>query len=274
MYMDFMKKRIIRIFPLYLLILTLTILYYCIYSPEIISGINIVLNASLLHIFFNGNRYLVFASWSLSAEMVMYILYPFFIKIYTNLPDKSLCLITIFSLISLYIISKIQPIYLLHGVKIQKIDWISPWYGVTAVIRCFANYIIGLGLFRMFEKKIKIKNNVILILTLSCLTSLIKREYYVITIFLSIFLIYGLTEKNTFSRFCASKIIYFLGKISYSIYLWHLLVFYSMGQYFKPLSLTDYVEFYLTCLAITILLSYITYELIEYKLSIYLRNFK
>lgn len=79
------------------------------------------------------------------------------------------------------------------------------------------------------------------------------------------FLIKSLLENNILSRLMSNKIIYYLGEISYSIYLNHILVL-VFFQKVNPFNLkTNSILFLAICLIFTIILSIATYELVEKK---------
>lgn len=78
-------------------------------------------------------------------------------------------------------------------------------------------------------------------------------------------LIKAITQKSAFSRFLSGKVITWLGRISYSIYLWHSLVFILLGRFLiqiKGAPMSVFIVFVLVSIA-TIFLSHFSYKYLE-----------
>lgn len=93
----FYKRRFTRIFPVYWLAFTWTIMVVVFLNHASPRGLNIALHFLGLQSLYPGHVLdLNFPTWSISVELIFYILFPFFLKWMMKLPLKKLMLITFF----------------------------------------------------------------------------------------------------------------------------------------------------------------------------------
>jgi peptidoglycan/LPS O-acetylase OafA/YrhL len=81
----------------------------------------------------------------------------------------------------------------------------------------------------------------------------------------AILLLHVITQPTLISKFLSGKIITWLGRISYSVYLWHSLVIFSLGSFFikLPFSNVNVVVAFICISLCTIMVSYISYTFLE-----------
>lgn len=81
----------------------------------------------------------------------------------------------------------------------------------------------------------------------------------------AILLLHVITQPTLISKFLSGKIITWLGRISYSVYLWHSLVIYFLGWFFikLPFSNLNVVIAFIGISLFTIVLSYFSYTFLE-----------
>ncbi|MEO7117260.1 MAG: acyltransferase [Caldimonas sp.] len=81
----------------------------------------------------------------------------------------------------------------------------------------------------------------------------------------AILLLHVITQRTLISEFLSGKIITWLGRISYSVYLWHSLVIYFLGNFFikLPFSNLNVVVAFIGISLATIIVSYISYTFLE-----------
>jgi len=257
----FYVRRIKRIFPILLLVIFSFLIFYIILSP--LSGnTNFVLGSAasslvgLSNLYFISNDINYFLldginpllhTWSLGIEEQFYLIYPIFIvftyKIFKKDNEKIFNCIFLFSTTSLLIY------YLNEGV-------IGSFYSPLSRF-----WELGLGCLAFFYPSIK-KNKkhifnfiLFLILTYTVLNfqneKIIQNSNLLATL-ISFILIVNLRRVKNAKFFLIIQKTYlpYLGKLSYSLYLWHLPVLYFCEIYFTGINL--YIIFFSTSLSLSV----------------------
>ena len=257
----FYVRRIKRIFPILLLVIFSFITFYIILSP--LSGnTNFILGSAVSSLVGLSNLYFInndinyflleginplLHTWSLGIEEQFYLIYPIFIiftyKIFKKNTEKIFSSIFLFSLASLLIY------YFNEGV-------IGGFY--SPISRFWE---LGLGCLAFFYPSItKNKKNIFnffLIVILIYIVSNFQNEKIIqnsnlLATLTSFILIVNLRRVNNAKFFLVVQKTYlpYLGKLSYSLYLWHLPVLYFCEIYLSGDNL--YIIFFATSLSLSV----------------------
>ncbi|WP_165312829.1 acyltransferase family protein [Vibrio ziniensis] len=275
-YISFIQARIARIYPLHLATLIffslwILTLYTLIDNYKISERNNIetyIYNLFLIHAWGVWNDVTWnYPSWSISAELFAYLLFPI-----------------ILSLVGFFLKNSLIPLALVCVVSIEARSWIDFDIGQGAAIyRCISEFtlgIIGYFIYTNNKKTIEIlENNIfqfLLLASIILLSFTSIRDSIIIALFLPLILSLS-NDKGFLSKILNIKPLYYLGLISYSIYLTHALVMMVYRDfriyYFKTSgSLGFEVEVFILIMLIstTIFLSWFTYIYIEKKMRVYL----
>lgn len=254
-YLEFMKNRFSRVYPLYFVCLVFAIGFFA----KTNHPFNILKHILLLQIPFSTDAILA-PAWSLSVEWWIYLFFPFIFRIIFKSNNAIKFLLIVLSIVILFYIGSREKNFL-HGGDLDI------YFGITPLFRGICDYVIGVIIF-FVPQRVKLKNqNMICLIILFLIAILLCIPHTdVVLIELFAMLILTLSKENEFilSRIFNNKLVYFLGLISYSMYLTHIFVM----DYFKSEFSNQY--FYLSCiiqLAIIVAISYMTYRLIEKNVS-------
>ncbi|SEG69484.1 acyltransferase family protein [Sphingobacterium lactis] len=270
-YLDFIRKRIVRIVPplivVSLFILLISIFFF--FENQLIENIKQIIASltftSNFYYYFNQDyfattaQYNIFLhSWSLSVEWQFYLLFPVFIIILkTIFKDNARQLL--FSYLGITIISFLLCIYASNGYKTINF-YMFP-------TRAWEMLLGGILIF--FEKEsgkipVVLKNFLFLISTAILITSIMylneETTWPSIYTVIPTFATAGIIFLNVEPKFLKNKIIQYCGNISYSLYLWHWPIFVLIHSY----NLTD-TNYKIIGLLVSIIFAILSYEFIERK---------
>lgn len=230
-YKKFLTKRLARIYPLYFVVLSVTLALYIAVPARIPEGTSA---PNFLQAFENYfliqawglNKSFVAQSWSISTEFGAYLLFP--VLIYAALSQSIKRTLIIAVLVPIGII--ILPFIFQITTKEMSLDI---WQGNTLgpICRCVLEFTIGLLCYRFFQIKrtTSFLNKEWLGLTLAAIISallFVKNSDIAIVLILPFFILSLTSDKTVLARFFGNRLIHWLGLISYSVYLVHNLVFY------------------------------------------------
>jgi len=274
-YKTFMYKRFCRIFPLYIVA---TLLYFFLFHYGEFESL--LVNLTLLQgIFSFSNNSLISPGWSLTNEWVIYFFFPLGFYLIWKIRHKALILI-LASIIIFIVISIFRSDFLNWGnyYSLQKIHGFYPVIlftrGPSSFLRTIAAYLLGIFAYLSFEG-IKKRAVFLKYLAIPLFVLLFFKETDILIILSMPFFIVYITERNVINRFLSSKVVYFLGLISYSLYVNHFLFIDTYDKISKSLGLN--VNNYLIISACyvatgTLIFSTITYYTIEKPALKYLKN--
>ena len=233
-FFSFLLRRSIRIDPP----------YWCIIALSFILGVVpislLTFNSALLHVFYlvpfvkNANWYSgVF--WTLSIEFQFYLLlgifFPFLMRIKANFAILILLVVNI-----ICVLSKITY----RGIIIDQMT-------------CF---VMGFIAFMTYVKRITLTRGVLLLLVLCAYVMVaVSIKSGAVPLLTAVFILFYKYQKKI-------QPLYFIGNISYSLYLIHLPASFLFVKYFGVFIHSKLLLFIL-CLLVSILAAYIFYLLVE-----------
>jgi peptidoglycan/LPS O-acetylase OafA/YrhL len=270
-YLNFVRKRFVRIYPSYLIILLFGFLVF----DHAHRVPNFVISLTLLNLAL-GLSFIMPHLWSLSAEWITYLYYPFLIKIskYGSSYQWNY-LIFILGIIVLYLVGAI------HSREVFPEFMLGLYNGPSALLRCLGDYLLGISAYGIFSKSkfdFLVKNSVTWLFAGGILCSLLFAKMDLLTVSLFVPFILSLArDNNSLAIFMGSKVIYFLGEISYPLYLINSII----AAYLFPLQhsfsnhITSFNEtciFFLMFIFTSITVSYLFTILIERPIIICLNK--
>jgi peptidoglycan/LPS O-acetylase OafA/YrhL len=277
----FIYKRFIRLYPL-LLFSTLIFLFSKVFfnsffqnhinSPESISSL-IYKTIDTLFLtnstpFFGNSHGMNGPSWSISSEMISYLIFG--IIIYISKPKYRLWIFGFIIILS----GLLQVIF-----KDLDLDF--------SFLRGTLSFSLGVLLYKINLIKLNVSNYFELMIPLIVLYFMYfinsdssQNIFYRIVIinlvfFFSIFIL--LKTNGIISIILEKTFFQFLGRISYSIYLNHLIVITLFSRFIFSLikidqSILNQLFVFITCIVITLLYSNLTYTQIELRAGSFLKN--
>lgn len=267
----FWLKRIIRIFPLFFIVTTLSVL------PGVIEGVYkgwklYLFNISLLFGFFSPRDYIATGAWSIGNEMVYYLFTPFIILIY-NFKKKR-----IFGNLVSLIVLLIGIVFSFHILDDSK-TMIALWRTYVNPFNNMYFFVFGIFLYYNF-RNIKIDENINLLILFSTILAFIfipvsDVEAGLITgwsrLFLSLLSIIIVFNFYKMDIKLPKAITYPLekfGMATYGVYLLHPLVNNYLYLFDGDVYLDKIGVFIFVCV-FTIILSILSYYYFEVKISKY-----
>lgn len=278
----FYLKRIRRLFPaLFFLILFSYFIVYFYFLPEDIENFQ---NSVIYTIFFISNIFFwkdtnyfsnetslkpLSHTWSLGIEEQFYIIFPFLIYLLVKNFKKNLKFILIAIAIASFFYSASEKFYHIpidcfteDCIRITNFYWLHSrlWEFLIGVT-------INLFDFKFFKKDIlNIAGGFLIIISFSGFFKLFNHPGYVtlLPVFGTFLVIVNAHEKNFINKFLESKFIVFIGKISYSLYLFHFPIFaFSNYYYFEVIILKSYNIIFFVLIIISIFISFLMWKYIE-----------
>lgn len=254
---EFIIKRVIRLYPVYIVSVTITFLSVRIYSltEREVTLFEAIINLSMFQAYLPSIRHVDGAYWSLSVELSFYLLCA--IIIYFKKVNK-------FSMLSLFWL--ILSFVILYFNDNRYINFI----GTKLFIYHYSHlFIIGIMFYKIYMEK---KVEYYLIIILALLYELLLNGFEEVLIVGFFVLVFTLLINNSLI-FLNIKILRFFGTISYALYLIHQNMGYIILHYLENKGLVN-ETFILIPISVSIFLAIILTYLVEKPFQKYLRNLK
>jgi peptidoglycan/LPS O-acetylase OafA/YrhL len=268
-YSAFIRKRVARIVPVYILgvILMIAFASYNLNVNNIALAkdfiTDILLNLGLLQAYFPGHAISVNSpGWSLSVEMFFYLLFPYLLLLYR----KNARLFFIFAL-CFYLLSQVSHLWLLetyhpeYETKLHEFIYYFPLNHLNE----FVLGMVGYYIMQQYPNIVKYSQPLVLFiviclalvyLPLSKHNGLLSPLFVLFTVGLS-------TSTNTILN---NKVLVYLGEISYSVYILQMPVYLILLEINKHTLHLDDNKFFYTAIAILQLTSSFCYRFVEQPL--------
>jgi peptidoglycan/LPS O-acetylase OafA/YrhL len=197
-------------------------------------------------------------SWSLSAEFLAYLTFPF-ITVFIIKAPKTLSIIGLllvyFTLVFMYYLFNATSI----GNFIASLGW----------IRCLAGFYFGMSVYFILQLNTASRFLIALIgcvfVSLSIYFEL--PNYYYINVLFALFLLLTIEYKKFFELLLDNKLLHFLGDISYSLYMTHYLIRDLMVMLFLANDEKASWGWLIGYIILTIIVSIQTYKIIEIQMK-------
>ena len=295
---DFYIRRFLRIWPIYYLVLLFVYLAVPYLLPEyfIEEKERFSIQSALLNVFFLTNITMVFkftpliinVIWSIGIEEQFYLFWPWVVKSKQYL-KKFIIIILLFPILKLIVLLlslKITEFKMLYDVlNLTRFDTmaIGALFGVLAYKKTIKFKYFTFKVSDFTSKKIQYLTYGI---TFSILIYLLQYDlllniynFQILPFLFSILLLNLICYESSVLKL-ENKVLNYLGKISYSLYLLHLIFFNLFYPYLKKLLIkSDFGDnwnvfiIYVVSITGSILIASLSYELIEKRFLSYKRFF-
>lgn len=271
-------NRFARIYPVYILALLGVALYYWTVDNSIFNSfvqrlpIEIVLLQSWI-----GKVSLNFPGWSLSVELLFYLLFPFLLKTALKMSTKRL---GIFSVL-IYLLTQVICIYLINrytgNVKAQLAVNYFPLFNLSAFFAGITGGIIFVRNKNIFEEKalpIKFIGYSAAAISLLLIVWFLDIEKYHrngLLLPVYFFFLLAFCAKSKLNGLLGNRLFVFLGDISYSLYILQYPVWLFFGIIVSSLHLSATLHFYSYLLSLIALSAFI-YLTFEKPVQKWIRN--
>jgi peptidoglycan/LPS O-acetylase OafA/YrhL len=270
----FYLRRILRIWPLYYIVIIASIaVMFFLYQQNLLSKNHNNLNATVLFAFFAGNLaesiyQLAFTPigvlWSVAVEEQFYLFWPLLLKFCKPSTNVFLSFLLAFSVLKIIIRIFLSDTFLSSLISLTRLDCMA----IGAIGACFVlntrlydKYVYPL----IFSKQIQLLSWVISIIgftTLKMPLSIFSDDFYAVFF---VFLIINISQNKNALINLESKIFNFLGRISYGIYMYHVLVIFVFQK--LVYNQVDNIFYYFSYLSIivilTVVMAYLSNRYIE-----------
>lgn len=274
-YKVFLGRRIARVYPLYLVITALSVIYFGTHRDNVPHGTDytgLSIAANLLGVQAWGiAKSLVGPGWSISTEFMAYLLFPAIAALMLS-RSHNMALISGLVALGLLIALAILPADVTHTIKVRGPLDITDGRHYGPLARCLLGFAVGVVAYR-----IPLSENmaaylrpswVSLVTAVTLLVLLVLRDTDALIIPLLPILILSLAEDTSWlARLLGSRPLHALGVLSYSLYLVHICTFWVQWRLVNLWNMTGLPHVatgtVLLQIGLSLVGAVITYNLIE-----------
>ncbi|CAM1372492.1 acyltransferase family protein [Tenacibaculum xiamenense] len=281
----FYIRRFFRIWPVYFLFTAIAISVF-ISTTDITSNLGLRIFGLFTftdNIFTAINSYnpipFVPHLWTIAYEEQFYLIIPFLILLLVKVPSK-MRFICFF--ISMILLNLIRTYFILEEISHPAI-WVLP---ITHFESIVFGIVLGFGGF-IFLKKICSPEilslvGVLFFCVICYLPNITETTYwlnvtYPLVGLSTTFILFAVLESNSLQKFFSNKILVFLGKRSYGLYLYHFIgnwVGWQLVNYFKIEDTSALIISFTCSFFVTIVISVVSYRFIETPFLKLKKNFE
>lgn len=280
LFSDFIKKRIARIYPIYMIALCLSVSLYFLFKMPL-NYTELIMNIFMIQSWFPGSALsLNSPGWSLAVEFFFYLSFPILFAFYRKANYKIISI----TIITYWVLSQVLIYYLMSsgfdkGFPSHSHDFVY-YFPIIHLNEFLVGNLAGLFYFRRIESHIN-RNYDWWILGVIFLLFLVFKHplelnYFdglLAVLFVPFILLISLNS-GAITNIMQRKIFVFLGDISYGMYILQMPIHtFSIGLFSHIYIENEQVQFYLFCLTL-IIISAISYKYIEMPLRNYFSNWR
>ena len=271
-YTHFIKKRFFRIAPLYYLSILVYFFVLNALNQSSISWKDMLIDALFLNNHFGVN--IAYTYWSLAVEWLFYLIIPFLF--YFDDFKKRFYTFLLLSLISLLRLVQVEwnselfltpnmpiPLFIEFGwgILVGMIMTQPDLKDKFRIKQSWLNLLIGL-LILYFGRVLRLTEVVEMSGQFSIIFKVLSGP--VMTFGFAFIMLMLINSRGIFTNFIENNFFQFLGKLSYGIYIWHVLVLSFLHFFFEP-NAGPYIMLiaFISVTSISTALAYITYQLVE-----------
>lgn len=271
-YWTFIKKRFFRIAPLYYVSIVVYFIVFNFLLNHPVSLKSVIINAFFLNNYYKDN--IAYTFWSLAVEWGFYLIVPFlFIFKDFKMRMITFILLVIVSFIRLFQLEWNAELFLTPdmpfplfiefgwGILIGFILTNEKWKTSIRINQTWLNLFIGFSI--LYAGRLMRLTEVV---QHTGQFSILFKVFSgpVLTFGFAYLMYMFISSHGKFSKFVEYSLFQFLGRLSYGIYLWHVLFISFLPLLFKPTE-SPYVMIiaFLLVTLFSVALSWLTYEIIE-----------
>jgi len=279
---EYLKKRIARIYPVFVLAALLLLLNKLISNITYLNFKGLALHLSMLQAWIPDYQLTYnIAAWTLSVEFLFYLLFPIiYNRFYSN---STISKRVVFGIVFIWILTQLIDYIATPSLFFTYKNQIKIYYEYLRLhpLMHLNQFLVG-NLVGIFFIKSKQKRNYDLLIVINLFLIFIMLNYFsalnlfhglaLILFAPFIFLISSNTGKIT--KVLKTKPLIFLGEISYGIYILQFPVFYLLGKVFKHYNYDNRLMIFYISTVILIIFSAISYMYFEKPMRRMIVNFK